>query len=174
MEKERKSFDKRDEKLGLLCSHLIKAYFRIQELEIMTRTIEDKNWKMSELVDNSLMANSIKEFIGIFAVKAPEFYKVQRVNIYMCDHRRQEIYQIVEGKDENGVLLFYSSQSGIAGKVSNEGKSFIANNVQDYHQFLQEIDDPKGSYHPETGVPQKGVVNILTVPIFCYNDMMEP
>lgn len=92
----------------------------------------------------------------------------------MCDHRRQEIYQIVKGEDGNDVLVFYSSQSGIAGKVSNEGKSFIANRVEDYHQFVPEIDDPKGKYHPVTSLPQNGVVNILTVPIFCYNDMMEP
>ena len=92
----------------------------------------------------------------------------------MCDHRRQEIYQIVSGEDKEDLLVFYSSQSGIAGKVSNEGKSFIANNVQDYHQFVPEIDDPRGNYHPVTGMPMDGAVNVLTVPIFCYNDLMEP
>ena len=84
----------------------------------------------------------------------------------MCDHRRQEIYQIVGGDNGSDLLKFYSSQSGIAGKVSNEGKSFIANHVQDYHQFMSEIDDPKGKYHPVTGLPLNGNVNILTVPIF--------
>mmetsp|Transcript_8969 Transcript_8969/g.7977 ORF Transcript_8969/g.7977 Transcript_8969/m.7977 type:complete len:109 (+) Transcript_8969:586-912(+) len=39
---------------------------------------------------------------------------------------------------------------------------------------MPEIDDPKGEYHPVTGMPLKGAVNILTVPIFCYNDLMEP
>ena len=92
----------------------------------------------------------------------------------MWDHRRQEIYQIVQGEDGNDVLVFYSSQSGIAGKVSNEGKSFIANNVQDYHQFVPEIDDPTETYHTITGMPLNGNVNVLTVPIFWYNDLMEP
>jgi hypothetical protein len=131
----------------------------------MKRAIENKNWKMSELVDQSLMALSVKEFIYHVELLAPDFYKVERINLYMCDHRRQEIYQIV-AKEDQDVLIFYSSQSGIAGKVSNEGKSFIANRIQDHHQFYQKIDDPKGSYHPETGVPIKGEVNILTVPIF--------
>ena len=58
--------------------------------------------------------------------------------------------------------------------MSNEGKPFIANMVEDYHQFQQVIDDPKGEYHEVTGLPSNGAVNILTVPIFCYNDLMEP
>ena len=92
----------------------------------------------------------------------------------MCDHRRQEIYQIVSGETDENKLIFFSSQSGIAGKVCNEGKSFIANRVEDFHQFTPKIDDPKGKYHPVTEMPIEECVNILTVPIFCYNDMMEP
>ena len=160
--------------MGLICSCLIKANFKIDDAIVMKRAIENKNWKMSELVDQSLMALSVKEFIYHVETLAPDFYKVERINLYMWDHRRQEIYQIIEDKDNQDILIYYSSQSGIAGKVSNEGKSFIANRVQEFHQFSQKIDDPKGSYHPVTGVPIKGEVNILTVPIFWYNDMMEP
>jgi hypothetical protein len=84
----------------------------------------------------------------------------------MCDHRRQEIYQIVTQNNGKDALIYYSSQSGIAGKVCNEGKSFVANCVEDYHQFVPEIDDPKCEYHPVTGISLGGQVNILTVPIF--------
>mmetsp|Transcript_2401 Transcript_2401/g.2265 ORF Transcript_2401/g.2265 Transcript_2401/m.2265 type:complete len:153 (+) Transcript_2401:619-1077(+) len=145
---------------------LTRIFFRIHDADALTKSIEDKNWKMSELVDQALASTNIKEFIEIIQAKAPEFYKVQRVNIYMCDHRREEIYQIVSGGDKPDVLVFYSNQSGIAGKVSNVGKSFIANNVQDYHQFVPEIDDPGETYHPVTGLSKNGTVNILTVPIF--------
>ena len=131
-------------------------FFKLKEANRITKNIENKNWKMSELVDKSLQAKSIKEYIAIIQSKAPDFYKVQRVNIYLCDHKRQEIYQIVEHDSKNDKLIFFSSQSGIAGKVSNEGKSFIANNVEDYHQFLQKIDDPFGKYHPITGLPEGG------------------
>ena len=154
--------------------YLIKAYFKIEDSQLITRAIENKNWKMSELVDKALMAISVKEFISVVHSHAPDFYKVERVNIYMWDHRRQEIYQIIEDKEGTDALIFFSSQSGIAGKVSNEGKSFIANRIQEHHQFLQEIDDPKGKYHPVTGVPIKGEINILSIPIFWYNELMEP
>jgi hypothetical protein len=42
--------------------------------------------------------------------------------MYLCDHRRQEIYQIITDKEGKDKLIYFSSQSGIAGKVSNEGK----------------------------------------------------
>ena len=154
--KEKLSFNNNDEQLSLVCSNLVKMFFKLKEANMITKNIENKNWKMSELVDKSLQAKSIKEYIAIIQSKAPDFYKVQRVNIYLCDHKRQEIYQIVEHDSKSDKLIFFSSQSGIAGKVSNEGKSFIANNVEDYHQFLQKIDDPFGKYHPITGLPEGG------------------
>lgn len=88
--------------------------------------------------------------------KGPDFYRVERVNIYLCDHKRQEIYQIVEGGADEDNLVFHSSQSGIAGKVSNEGKSFTANVAHTYVSFEQEIDDPKGEYSEDTGFPVSG------------------
>lgn len=172
--KKRKTLINKDERLATICMYLIKAYFKIEDSQLITRAIENKNWKMSELVDKALMAISVKEFISVVHSHAPDFYKVERVNIYMWDHRRQEIYQIIEDKEGTDALIFFSSQSGIAGKVSNEGKSFIANRIQEHHQFLQEIDDPKGKYHPVTGVPIKGEINILSIPIFWYNELMEP
>lgn len=73
----------KDETMGLICSCLIKANFKIDDAIVMKRAIENKNWKMSELVDQSLMALSVKEFIYHVETLAPDFYKVERINLYM-------------------------------------------------------------------------------------------
>mmetsp|Transcript_24174 Transcript_24174/g.24102 ORF Transcript_24174/g.24102 Transcript_24174/m.24102 type:complete len:101 (-) Transcript_24174:186-488(-) len=83
IEKEKKNFDKKDERLGQTLAFLARVFFKIKNAELTTRSIEDKNWKMSELVDQSLTSASLKEYIEIIQCKAPEFYKVERVNIYM-------------------------------------------------------------------------------------------
>ena len=70
-------------------------------------------------------------------------------------------------------MCYYSSQPGIAGKVSNEGKAIMSNNVSSYFQFIPKIDDPLGKYHNITGVPEEGEVNILTVPIFCRDEDLD-
>ena len=57
--------------------------FKIDDAIIMKRAIENKNWKMSDLVDQSLMALSVKEFIFHVESLAPDFYKVERINLYM-------------------------------------------------------------------------------------------
>lgn len=111
--------------------------------------------------------------ITLFEQKLPGFYAVDRVNVYLCDHKRQEIYKIQNDKDNNDTLVFYSSQSGIAGKISNEGKALIANNVTTFFQFIPKIDDPIGKYHSITGEPEEGVINILTIPIYCLNDGLD-
>ena len=73
---------------------------------MITKSIEIKNWKMSKLVDKSLQEKSIKEYIEIFQLKAPGFYKAQKVDVYLCDHKRQEIYQIVEHDSKTDKLIF--------------------------------------------------------------------
>ena len=45
----------------------------------------------------------------------------------------------------------------------------MANNVISYFQFSHEVDDPNGKYHEILGTPEEGVVNIWTIPIFCFN-----
>ena len=68
--------------MALVCRNLIKVYFKVRDSYAITQHIEDKNWKMSELVDMALQANSIREYIEIIEAKAPDFYRVERVNIY--------------------------------------------------------------------------------------------
>jgi len=69
--------------------------------------------------DKSQISTSdiIREMIELLEHKLPDLYAVKRVNMYLCDHKRQEIYKMVKGEDKVK-LLFYSSQVGIAGKVS--------------------------------------------------------
>jgi hypothetical protein len=60
IEKERKTFDKNDEQLGEICASLIKTFLMIKDSEMVAKNIEDKNWKMSELVDCALASKTIK------------------------------------------------------------------------------------------------------------------
>lgn len=53
----------KDEKLAELVASMVKCFFKIKDSEMITKNIEDKNWKMSELVDNALASNSIKVII---------------------------------------------------------------------------------------------------------------
>ena len=60
IEKERRMFDKRDERYAEVCANTVKAFFKIKDSEMIVKNIEDKNWKMSELVDDALASSTIK------------------------------------------------------------------------------------------------------------------
>jgi hypothetical protein len=60
VDKDRRNFDKRDEKLSNLVSNITKIFFKVKDSELSTKSIEDKNWKMSELVDLALASQNVK------------------------------------------------------------------------------------------------------------------
>jgi len=60
VEKEYKNFDKKDEKLADLCSSIAQVFFKIKSAEMYSKAIEDKNWRMSELVDKALASSNMK------------------------------------------------------------------------------------------------------------------
>lgn len=172
VEKERLDFNARDEILSAVWASVTKIFFEIEDAHFLERTIAAKILKMSQMIHEGLACTTIKDIIALFEERLPDFFGVKRVNFYLWDHKRQEIYKIVE-EDYKDKLIFFSSQSGIAGKVSNEGKVMLTNNVSTYFQFSQKIDDPLGKYHSITGLPEDGVVNILTLPIYWYNEGLD-
>ena len=66
MRRKGNNFDKRDEKIAEACCQVAKTFFKIKANELITKDIEDKNWKMSELVDNALASVNIKVRIRFF------------------------------------------------------------------------------------------------------------
>ena len=154
--------------LAILWASVTKILFYIEDYHYDSRTVKSKIWKINSLLTDSLSLENIKNVIKLIESRLPDIYGWARANIYLCDHKRQEIYKIIEEEANNEKLIFFSSQSGLAGKVSNEGKAMIANNVVTYFQFNNEIDDPNGKYHSILKIPEDGVVNILTIPIYWF------
>ena len=167
IEKERFDFNKRDEMLAIVWASVTRVLFYIEDYHYDSRTVKTKIWKINNLLTTGLNWESINDVIKLVEERLPDIYGWHRSNIYLCDHKRQEIYKIVE-QDNKEKLIFFSSQSGIAGKISNEGKALITNNVITYFQFNHEIDDPNGKYHHILKTPEDEVVNILTVPVYWF------
>lgn len=64
-DKEYSSFGKRDEDLGTLLSKLVSCFFKLEDSQFIAKDVENKNWKMSELVDDSLESNSVKSTLSL-------------------------------------------------------------------------------------------------------------
>ena len=123
IEKDRLDFNKRDEAMAAVWASLIKIFFTIDDFRNSQQLISTKVWRLNDIMAEGLAWTNLQKIIELLEIKLPEFFGVKRANWYMWDHKRQEIYKIIELEDGKEKLLFYSSQCGIAGKVSNEGKA---------------------------------------------------
>ena len=71
--------------------------------------------------------------------------KVERVNFYLCDSKKNEIYKRkVNEKTKEEYLETHSAQKGICGYVANTGLYLITDNVEEDTRFNHDIDDPQG------------------------------
>ena len=169
IEKDRLDYNKRDEALATVWASLTKIFFTINDYHNSSEHTTSKVWKLNDIMTEGLAWINLQKIINLLETKLPEFFGIKRANWYLWDHKRQEIYKIIEEEDGKEKLIFFSNQNGIAGKVSNEGKPIMTNNVISYFQFNHEVDDPEGKYHDILGTPEEGVVNIWTIPIFWFN-----
>ena len=62
---------------------------------------------MSELINEGLAWADIKQAIKLIEDKTCTFYAVRRVNFYLCDHKRQEIYKIIEDDYGKEQLIYF-------------------------------------------------------------------
>jgi regulator of replication initiation timing len=173
VDKERLDYNERDQALAAVWSSVTKIFFEIENSHFLERLIKAKTSKMSQIIEEGLSWTNIKDTICLLEKILPEFYLTKRVNIYLWDHKRQEIYKIITEENGTDNLVFFSNQSGIAGKVANEGKLLISNNATTMFQFISKIDDPMGEYHPITEAPLQPPIHIMTIPIYCSHPSLD-